>query len=109
MNVLFVCTAALQRSPTAAEVFSEMARRKKVSVNVKYAGIHPLAPHVVDEELIDWADRIYVMENIHKDFILSLRKNAAKKMKVLNIPDMYFRNDPELVDILRKKLDKEIK
>ncbi len=109
MNVLFVCTAALQRSPTAAEVFSEIARKKKVFVNIKYAGIHPLAVHVVDEGLIDWADRIYVMENIHKDFILSLRKNAAKKMEVLNIPDMYFRNDPELVEILRKKLDKEIK
>ncbi len=108
MNVLFVCTAALQRSPTAAEVFSDIARKKKVSVSIKYAGIHPLAAHVVDEELIDWADRIYVMENIHKDFILSIKKSAAKKIKVLNIPDMYLRGAPELVEILREKLDKEI-
>ena len=108
MNALFVCTAALQRSPTAVEVFSDIARKKKVSVSVKYAGIHPLAVHVVDEELIEWADRIYVMENIHKDFILAIDKKAAKKTKVLGIPDMYLRNDPELVRILRKKLEKEI-
>ncbi len=109
MNALFVCTAALQRSPTAAEIFSDIAREKKISVNVKYAGIHMLAIPRVDKELIDWADMIYAMENIHKDFILSIAKNAGKKIKVLNIKDIYFRGAPELKEILRKKLEKEIK
>ena len=108
MNVLFVCTAGLQRSPTAAEVFSDISRKKKIAVNVKYAGIHELAIQRVDSELVKWADKIYAMEKVHKDFIVNIDKNAAKKVKVLNIPDMYFRGNPELVRLLRKKLEKEI-
>lgn len=109
MNVLFVCTAALQRSPTAAEVFLDLARKKKVSVNIKYAGIHVFAAPHVDNELIAWADKIYAMEELHKNFMLDINSDAAKKIKVLNIPDIYLRNSPELVRILRKKLEKEVK
>ena len=109
MNVLFVCTMALQRSPTAADVFSDIARRKNVSVNIKYAGIHVFAAPRVDNELITWADKIYAMEELHKNFMLDVNGDAAKKIHVLGIPDIYLRNSPELVRILHEKLEKEVK
>ncbi len=108
MNVLFVCTFGLQRSPTAANVFWKLAQERGVAVNVKHAGISSIAPHGVDRELIQWADKIYVMENLQKDFITGLDKTAEKKIEVLHITDNYLRDDSRLVAILRKKFEKEI-
>jgi predicted protein tyrosine phosphatase len=49
------------------------------------------------------------MEDYHKDAILTLKPEAKDKVIVLNIPDIYLRNDPELVRILRGKLTEYLK
>src|SRR3989338_11704126 len=102
MNVLFVCAFALQRSPTAAEVYSKLCREKNVEANVKSAGISSIAIHRIDRELIQWADKIYVMEKVQKDFIVEMDKTAEKKIEVLNIHDSYLRESPDLIKILQK-------
>ena len=56
------------------------------------------------QELIDWADLIIVMESIHNQYIHAHFRCSPDKIRILNIPDRYFRDDPELVSILRRKV-----
>ena len=44
------------------------------------------------------------MEPHHAEYIQTHFKTNPGKIKVLNIPDIYFRNDPELVKELKNKV-----
>ncbi len=109
MKILFICRANLQRSPTAVDVFNKLAKRFNIKAEAKSAGIDELSEVVINKALINWADRIYVMEQFQKEFILSLEPLAKNKIKVLNIKDVYYRDDPELITILENKLKNEFK
>ncbi|MCH7568239.1 MAG: phosphotyrosine protein phosphatase [Nanoarchaeota archaeon] len=100
-NFLFICTANEQRSPTAEGLF-----KNNKQYLAKSCGIHPLAAKPITKEAILWADIIFCMEDIHKQYIIQNFPNTSqdKKIVVLNIPDIYIKNDPELVRILMKKL-----
>ena len=56
------------------------------------------------QELIDWADLIIVMEPIHSQYVHAHFRCNPDKIRILNIADIYFRDDPELVSELRKKV-----
>ena len=56
------------------------------------------------QELIDWADLIMVMEPIHSPYIHAHFRSSPDKIRILNIADIYFREDPELVIELRRKV-----
>jgi predicted protein tyrosine phosphatase len=47
---------------------------------------------------------VIVMEPNHVEHILTHFKTNPDKIRLLNIPDRYFRNDPELVQELKKKV-----
>ncbi len=98
-KVLFVCTGNIDRSPTA-----EFLLRGKEGFKVKSAGTWIHAKRRVSRELIEWADLIFVMEEEHRDVILGISPEAKEKIIVLGIPDRYRRNDPELIEILKKKM-----
>jgi len=98
-KVLFVCTGNMDRSPTA-----EWLLKGKEGFEVRSAGTWIYAERRISRNLIDWADIIFAMEEKHKEAILGIRPEAENKVVVLNIPDMYRRNDPELVRILAEKL-----
>ena len=96
MKLLFICSLGLQRSPTAAKLFSE-------EYETEYAGIYSKEKPVTKEKL-DWADKIFVMEEEHKIELNKLFKGY--KVTVLNISDQYYYGDPNLENILRKKVEK---
>ncbi len=98
-KVLFVCSGNIDRSPIAEDLL-----KSRKGYEVKSAGILPTAPTVISEELIDWADQIFVMETIHREAILETAPGASRKIVVLGIEDRYVRGDPELGRILREKL-----
>jgi predicted protein tyrosine phosphatase len=102
MKILFVCTAAQQRSPTGADFVKENYPWHEA----KFAGIHPLAEIPISRESIEWTDLIFAMEKMHKDFLLENFPDSVigKNIIVLGIPDIYSRDDPQLVDLLKKKL-----
>ena len=91
MNVLFVCTAGMYRSKTAAWLFSRVA-------NIRYGSIYDVT---IDD--IEWADRVYVMEKWHKG-ILTYFFDSESKIFVLGIPDNYVFGDPELIAILLRRV-----
>jgi len=100
-KVLFVCTANLQRSPTAEDLFQGW----EGVWEAKSAGTVPDPQRkLLTQELVDWADLIIVMESGHSEYITSHFHVSPDKILVLNIRDKYFRDDPELVSELRRKV-----
>ena len=100
-KVLFVCTANLQRSPTAEKLFQGW----KQIWEAKSAGMMPdSGGNPLTQELIDWADIIIVMEPIHSQYIHANFRGSSDRIRILNIADRYFRDDPGLVSELRRKV-----
>jgi len=102
MNLLFICTINRMRSCTAETIYSANTAYKVIS-----AGIAPNAPKQITAELLQWADKIFVMENVHRAFITEKfpETDLSNKMIVLGIPDFYYYMEPELIDLLRTKID----
>jgi predicted protein tyrosine phosphatase len=101
MKVLFVCTANLQRSSTVETLFQAW----NGTWEAKSAGMTPDPDgNPLTQELIDWADIIVVMERIHSQYIHANFRRDMSKVHVLNIADKYFRDDPELIRELLKKV-----
>jgi predicted protein tyrosine phosphatase len=100
-RILFVCEGNRHRSPTAEALYSTTAGLKTRS-----AGTSPLARTEVTEELLDWADVVYVMEaSLAK--LLTHRfpdQTATKQIHSLDIPDDFQRMQPELIAILTERL-----
>jgi len=103
-KALFVCTGNMDRSPTA-----EWLLKGKKGFEAKSAGTWIHAEKRISKDLVDWADIIFAMEEKHKEAILAISPEAKDKVIVLNVPDIYGRNDPELVRILEEKLSRHLK
>ena len=112
-HILFICTEARQRSPTAADFINTFPYYK--DYEAKAAGISWLATTQVNKDLIKWADIIIVMnENIdrHKSYLLErfpFLKDGQTPIYDLNIPDCYSRDDPELKELIKKRLVQYLK
>ncbi len=100
-RILFVCSQNKLRSPTAEQVFSEIPGLEVLSAGTNHDAVTPLSP-----ELVEWADKIFVMENMHREKLQKRFRSSLKGKKIicLGIPDNFSYMDPELVAILKKKL-----
>lgn len=106
MNILFVCTANLQRSPTAEKLFAHCP-----GIETKSAGTIALGTTQITQELVNWADIIFVMSE-EKDRHLSYMKSNfsldGKKIYNLGIPDVYETNSNELKKVLIERVSKYV-
>ena len=102
IHLLFICTANENRSPAAEALFG-----KSKDYEAKSCGINSLSKIPVSAKTIEWADIIMYMEKMHKKYILQqFPKAKHKKMTALEIPDIYLRDDPWLIQLLKNKLEK---
>ena len=105
-HILFVCSANKDRSKTAEDHFSE-----------KYPGFYFLSAGTnqkiceqegtsfLTDDMLDWASRVYVMEEKHRQWIKThFKHNYGQKIVVLNIPDVYQYFQKELIVLLDQKL-----
>ncbi|MBM3199656.1 protein tyrosine phosphatase [Candidatus Woesearchaeota archaeon] len=99
MKLLFVCTGNLDRIPTAEELFKDKHETKSCGISLS-------APVRLTKKLINWADKIFCMEELHKEVVLDMCPKAKDKAIVLGITDCYFRNDPKLKEELKEKVKK---
>ncbi len=75
-------------------------------MEVKSAGTSPSARIRVREDLIRWADLIFVMEQHHAEKLVTrFHREIREKLVVLDIPDAYPYMDPELVQDLRDSVE----
>jgi predicted protein tyrosine phosphatase len=100
-QLLFVCSRNQWRSPTAAALFADSDRYV-----AKSAGTSDSARIKITPGLINWADRIFVMEKRHAAI---LQRNypdliVDKLIVILHISDDYQYMDAELIDILESRL-----
>ncbi len=105
MKLLFICSANALRSPTAEAVFSRYEGMEAAS-----AGINADAETPVSADLVEWADVVIAMEQHHAKYLRErfgylLRR---KRVAVLGVPDRYSYMDPELVRILKEKIDPQL-
>jgi predicted protein tyrosine phosphatase len=106
MRLLFVCSRNRLRSPTAETLFSKFP-----GVETASAGTSPDADNPISTDLLDWADIVFVMENVHRKRLNASFKAVlkAKKVVVLGIPDKYEYMDAQLIKVLKTKLVRYIK
>ena len=103
-RVLTVCSAGLLRSPTTAWVLSNAPwnfNTRACGYNDEYALI------ILDDVLVEWADEIVVMDQRQEAIVYGMLKQSTRPEKpvhVLNIPDNYGFREPELVEIIKEKL-----
>lgn len=102
-RVLFVCTGNYDRSPTAEELFKGVEGLEVDSAGTSPCASTPLSKPV-SKGLIEWADIIFAMEDCHKEAMLKICPSAKRKIVVLNIPDIYLRNQPQLKKLLLKRI-----
>ena len=91
VNLLFVCLENLQRSPTA----EDMVQERTDEFDVRSAGVSSTAVTRLDEGLLEWADRVYLMtdqilEEVRSDFYYQFEEGD---FVVLGVPDHYFRGE----------------
>ncbi|MBN1268284.1 MAG: phosphotyrosine protein phosphatase [Kiritimatiellae bacterium] len=102
-RLLFVCTANVDRSPTAEGLYSFSDKFEAQS-----CGTTPWARRPVTRDLLDWADVVVCMEETHRDAILAgFGPLPGKRVVVLGIPDEYLCNDPHLVMQIRTAMERE--
>ncbi len=107
-RLLFVCSAGLLRSPTAASVGSSMG------YNTRSCGSNTtLALIPISQNLILWADFIFFMNNSNEDQVLrylashdlNLHDVVMSKGICWDIEDIYNYGDDSLVWTIQKKLE----
>ncbi|KKQ77604.1 MAG: hypothetical protein A3A96_01005 [Candidatus Zambryskibacteria bacterium RIFCSPLOWO2_01_FULL_39_39] len=110
IHLLFICTANVVRSPVAASLFEKSNKYEARSAGTSLSPDFPNAT-AVNQELIDWADEIIVMsekEDHHATYLSTHFDLKDKKIKVLDIPNIYIVGIPEhqatLLQILKQKL-----
>lgn len=100
-RVLTVCSAGLLRSATLQNFLI-----KEYGYNVRNCGTvlsYALIP--ISEALVSWADEIvFVSEDNFNEVRMDLAElGMLDKCYVLDIPDIYNFNDPELVEICKEQ------
>jgi len=102
-KVLFVCSAGILRSATAARIYAK-------KYNTRAAGSASYALIPVSHELLLWADEVVFVnrENFLDTKIkydLDEIKNRGTVITTLNIPDDHEHMDPELIKHFEKQYE----
>ena len=98
MNVLFICNQNQNRSKTAEDMF-------KGKFETKSAGLYNEKP--VTAKQLSWADAIIVMDEEQRREIAKRfpKQYMQKRILSLDIPDVFHYNQPELVNMLKSKIN----
>jgi len=105
-HYLFICTASVERSPAATDIFENSEE-----IEARSAGFFPMdSAKNITTEKIKWASTIFVMnedKEFHKTQLLQKFPAAEEKnIVVLDIPNEFKRHDEELTRMLKVKLEK---
>jgi predicted protein tyrosine phosphatase len=100
-RVLFLCSHNQMRSPTAERLFC-----KRPDLDVRSAGTSPYALARVNRQMLDWADRIFIMDEEQRRSLERRFRGhpALERLICLDIPDDFTFLQPELVELLQARV-----
>ncbi len=92
----------MDRCRTAEDLYRDDPRYEVLS-----AGLAPFATTPMSRELMQWADRVFVMcerEEQHRTLLKMRFPDVDRPVIDLDIEDRWYRGDPELVRRMLKRL-----
>jgi len=106
VNILFVCSANIDRSRTAEAIFTARYREHRFkSAGTNQDICQECSSTVVSKEHLDWAEHIFVMEEKHLKYLHELDPFLdAERVTVLDIPDGFKYLSANLIAILDEKV-----
>ncbi len=105
-HILFICTANVDRSKTAEDLYRDDERYA-----VRSRGVARFATRELTSDDLDWAHRVFVMnesEDQHRTLIQMRFGKVNRPIVDLEIEDLWRRGDPELSRLLLRKLKKHL-
>lgn len=105
-RILFVCTANIDRSRTAEDLYRDDPRYE-----VRSAGTAPFATTPITRDLLQWADRVFVMcerEDRHQTHLKLRFPEMDRPIVDLDVEDRWVRGHPELVRRVLKSLKRHL-
>lgn len=99
-HVLVICARNKIRSLTAEKIY-----RSDMRIEVRSAGLSKVSRCRVNQKHIDWAELILVMEHSHKSRLKQMVGQISCPVVVLGIEDIYEPMEPDLVEILRDRVE----
>lgn len=104
-NILVVCGRNKKRSRTAEYIFKNDSR-----FNIRSVGFSPKSERQINENDIQWADLIFVMEQGQDSRILGVYRHLEiPPIEILHIDDVYKYLDNELIEILTDRINSTLK
>jgi predicted protein tyrosine phosphatase len=95
-KLLFVCAGNVNRSVTVESWF----RENKKEYEVKSAGTAYSYPERMDEALLEWADKIFLMDLEQEMFMARKFPQFLYKTEIIGIKDRYDRESPQLYELI---------
>ena len=105
-HILFICTANVDRSRTAEDLYRDDERYE-----VRSRGVARFATKELTRDDLDWAHRVFVMnesEDQHRTLIQMRFGKVNRPIVDLEIEDLWRRGDPELRRLLLRRLRKHL-
>lgn len=98
MNFLFICNGNINRSPT----FERYFKKNFPELKVKSAGTYYGYPNQVNKKILEWADKIYVMDLSQEIYIVKrFGSMYSNNIEVIGVSDQYQPDEEELLDLIR--------
>ena len=91
-TMLFICMANQQRSPT----FENWIRTNRPQYDVKSCGVSLSADVRINKELLEWADKIFVMDLEQEMYIYRNFNELLNKVILVGCSDEYQREGLDL-------------
>lgn len=106
MKLLFLCSSNINRSKTAETYFREIYPEHTFqSAGLNEKSCRDNGTNFATETMLETADRIFVMEEKHREWIeKATGSRFTHKLVNLDIPDVYRYMDDALQDVLAEKM-----
>ena len=101
-KLLFICAGNIQRSPS----FEIWFKKNRPEYEVKSTGTDYGYPERMNKELLEWADKIFLMDLEQEMFVAMKFPEYLNKTEIIGCKDRYDRESPKLIALIEYWVNK---